>query len=56
MYLVRAVAHRQAYIARLQSGSNIVSDSHPFCSKSINLLIPKIWPYENLILKIQVQR
>ena len=40
---------------RLHSGSNIISDSHPFCSKSIDLLIPEIWLIDNFTLKVQVQ-
>ena len=51
------VAHGQANIAspKLHSGSNIISDSHPFRSKSIGPPIPVIWLFENLTSKIQVQ-
>ena len=57
MYLVCAVAHGQAHIAspRMHLGSNIVSDSHPFHSKSTDPPIAAIWLFENLTLKIQVQ-
>ena len=59
IYLVCAVAQGQTHIAspaRLHSGSNIVSDSHPFRSKkSTDPTVLEICLFENLTLKIQVQ-
>ena len=57
MYVACAVAHGQAHIASpmLHNGSNIVSDSHPFPSKSTDPPIPEIWLFENVILKTQIQ-
>ena len=48
-------SHSWGRSSRLYSGSNIISNSHPFRSMSISPPIPEIWLFENLTLKIQVQ-
>ena len=48
-------SHGWRQSSRLNSGSNLISDSHPFCSMSIGPPIPELWLFENLTLKIQVQ-
>ena len=39
--------------SKVAQGSNVVPNSHPFRSKSIDPSIPDIWLFKNLILKIQ---
>ena len=52
---IKGQGHGWGHRSKSQCGSNILIDSHPFCSMSIGHPIPEIQHFQNLTLKIKGQ-